>query len=194
MSKNLKHYQALDKLVTNALLALYCTISQQGGFWTTKRRNELLIKFIKPKVKEAQYSMCKNELKIMLNIGRKFRGNLEKKLWDINVINLAYQEKFSHVDDLYIMLSGVFEQYQFNFIRENLSKSLEVDTLYMTRDEIKSGFDKDNRQIKPLAMKIRTQRLDVLIDAIQAKGVYRVEVISLVEDSVSHLLLHREKP
>lgn len=28
MSRNLKHYQALD-----ALLALYCTISRQGGSW-----------------------------------------------------------------------------------------------------------------------------------------------------------------
>ncbi len=33
MSRNLKHYQALDALVTHAPLALYCTISQQGGFW-----------------------------------------------------------------------------------------------------------------------------------------------------------------
>lgn len=73
-------------------------MSQQGGFWTTKRRNELLIKFIKPKVKEVQYSVCKNEIKMMLRVGRKVKGNLEKKLWDINTINLAYQEKFSDIN------------------------------------------------------------------------------------------------
>ncbi|MEZ9421840.1 hypothetical protein AB4186_00005, partial [Vibrio lentus] len=48
-------------MVTNALLALYLTMSQQGGYWTTKRRNELLVKFIKPKVKRPQFSTCKNE-------------------------------------------------------------------------------------------------------------------------------------
>ncbi|MEZ8055602.1 hypothetical protein A152_0022130 [Vibrio tasmaniensis 1F-187] len=37
MSRNLKHYQALDEIVTNALLALYLTMSQQGGSWTAKR-------------------------------------------------------------------------------------------------------------------------------------------------------------
>ena len=81
MSRNLKHYQALDELVTNSLLGLYCTMSQQGGFWTTKRRNELLVKFIKPKVKRPQFSTCKNELKTMLSIGRSGTGNLEEKLW-----------------------------------------------------------------------------------------------------------------
>nr|AKN40334.1 hypothetical protein [Vibrio tasmaniensis] len=37
MSRNLKHYQALDELVTNALLALYGNIRLQGGFWTVKK-------------------------------------------------------------------------------------------------------------------------------------------------------------
>ncbi|MFA0602990.1 DUF2913 family protein, partial [Vibrio sp. 10N.222.49.E4] len=110
MSRNLKHYQALDALATHALLALYCTMSEQGGFWTVKRRNERLVKFIKPKVKHPQFSTCKPEIKTMLSIGRSPIGNLEQKLWDVNRLNLEYQAKFSQADELYIMLSGLFEQ------------------------------------------------------------------------------------
>ncbi|NOH36406.1 DUF2913 family protein [Vibrio chagasii] len=193
MSRNLKHYQALDELVTNSLLALYCTMSQQGGFWTAKRRNELLVKFIKPKVKRPQFSTCKNELKTMLSIGRSGTGNLEEKLWDINRLNLEYQAKFSQADDLYIMLTELFEQHQFPSMLEDIEKEIERDTLYMKEKSVEQGFDKDNNQIKPLAITVKTNRLKVLIKALQAKGVYRVEIVSEDKDEVIHLLLHREK-
>ena len=193
MSRNLKHYQALDELVTNSLLALYCTMSQQGGFWTTKRRNELLVKFIKPKVKRPQFSTCKNELKTMLSIGRSGTGNLEEKLWDINRLNLEYQAKFSQADDLYIMLTELFEQHQFPSMLEDIEKEIERDTLYMKEKSVEQGFDEHNNQIKPLAITVKTNRLKVLIKALQAKGIYRVEIVSEDKDEAIHLLLHREK-
>ena len=193
MSRNLKHYQALDELVTNSLLGLYCTMSQQGGFWTTKRRNELLVKFIKPKVKRPQFSTCKNELKTMLSIGRSGTGNLEAKLWDINRLNLEYQAKFSQADELYIMLTELFEQYKFPSMLEDIEKEIERDTLYMKEKSVEQGFDEDSNQIKPLAMTVKTHRLKLLIKALQAKGIYRVEIVSEDKDEVIHLLLHRER-
>ncbi|WP_299695802.1 DUF2913 family protein, partial [uncultured Vibrio sp.] len=159
MSRNLKHYQALDALVTHALLALYCTISQQGGFWTVKRRNELLVKVIKPKVKQPQFATCKNEIKTMLNIGRNATGNLERKLWDVNRLNLEYKAKLSQADELYIMLTGLFEQHQFPSMLEDSEKDLERDTLYMKDKGIENGFDENNQQIKPLPMTVKTHRL-----------------------------------
>lgn len=192
MSRNLKHYQALDALTTHALLALYCTMSKQGGFWTVKRRNERLVKFIKPKVKQPQFSTCKPEIKTMLSIGRSPTGNLECKLWDVNRLNLEYQAKFSQADELYIMLSGLFEQHQFPSMLEDIEKDLEVDTLYMKEKGIENGFDEDNNQIKPLAMTVKTHRLKALIEAVQANGIYRVEVDHVDEHEVIHLLLHRK--
>ncbi len=192
MSRNLKHYQALDALTTHALLALYCTMSQQGGFWTVKKRNERLVKFIKPKVKQPLFSTCKPEIKTMLSIGRSPVGNLEQKLWDVNRLNREYQAKFSQADELYIMLSGLFEQHQFPSMLESSEKDLEMDTLYMKEKGIENGFDEDNNQIKPLAMTVRTHRLKALIEAVQANGLYRVEVDHVDEHEVIHLLLHRK--
>lgn len=192
MSRNLKHYQAIDELVTNALLALYFTMIKQGGFWTVKRRNEILVKFIKPKVKLRQFSTCKNEVKTMLNMGRSAAGNLEQKLWDINRINLEYKAKLSQADELYIMLADLFEKHQFPSMLEDPEKEIEQDTLYMQEEGVEQGFDKDNNQIKPLAMTIKTQRLKTLIEAAQAKGIYRVEVNQGGVQKMAHLLLHRK--
>ncbi|MEZ8021299.1 MULTISPECIES: hypothetical protein [Vibrio] len=55
-----------------------------------------MVEFIKPKIKQPQYSKCKKELKTMLSIGRNAKGNLEENLWQMNEINLSYQAKFTH--------------------------------------------------------------------------------------------------
>ena len=191
MSQNLKHYLALDELVTHSLLTLYCTMSQQGGFWTVKKRNAFLVKYLKRKVKQAQFSVCKNDLKTMLSIGRQTRGNLEQKLWTVNQLNLEYQARLSQADELYLMLTDLNEQHQFPSKLDHPDKASEEETLYMTQSEIEEGFDKDNNQIKPLVMTVKTTRLKALTEAVQAQGVYRVEIEHVDEHEVIHLLLHR---
>lgn len=192
MSQKLKHYQALDNIITHSLLALYGEVSKQGGFWTVKKRNEFLVKFIKPKVKQAHFSTCKSDLKAMLCIGRKASGNLEKKLWDLNQLNLDYRDQFSQADELYILLTHMYEQHQFPSMLDS-DNSMVEETLYMSEKEIEQGFDEANHQIKPLAMTVKTHRLQALVDAVKAQGTYRVEVDHVGEHEVIHLLLHRRK-
>lgn len=55
----------------------------------------------------------------MLSIGRNAKGNLEQKLWKMNEINLSYQAKFTHSDELYIMLTDLFELHLFASMLEN---------------------------------------------------------------------------
>lgn len=191
MSQNLKHYQALNELVVHTLLALYSEISQQGGFWSVKRRNERLVKSIKPKLKLAQFSMCKKDMKTMLSIGRSPVGNLERRLWEINNLNLEYQAKFSQADELYIMLLDIDEHHQFYSQLEKTENTYEVDTLYMKRSEIEEGFDEFNQQIKPLAMTVKTSRLAALVEAIQSNGIYHLDVAHVDEFDVTHVRLHR---
>ncbi|KAB0482430.1 DUF2913 family protein [Vibrio chagasii] len=191
MSKNLKHYQALDMLVTNALLTLYCTMSNKGGYWTTKRRNELLVKCIKPKLKMKQFATCKNEIKTMICIGRDAVGNLEKKLWDVNALNLDYQSKFSQADELYIMFSSLHEKHKFPSMMNNTSQYKEMDTLYITQEDIEDVFDGVNNQIKPLPLTVKTNRLNELIRAVEENGTYHVEAGDVNEDGLTSFLLHR---
>lgn len=91
------------------------------------------------------------------------------------------------------MLTELFEQYQFPSMLEDIEKEIERDTLYMKEKSVEQGFDEDSNQIKPLAMTVKTHRLKLLIKALQAKGIYRVEIVSEDKDEVIHLLLHRER-
>lgn len=62
----------------------------------------------------------------------------------------------------------------------------------MEQKGIEGGFDDDKNQIKPLAMTVKTSRLKALIEAVQEKGTYRVEVDHVDEHEVIHPLLHRK--
>lgn len=63
--------------------------------------------------------------------------------------------------------------------------------IYMKEKRLEQGFDENNKQIKPLTMTVKTARLKELIDAVQAKGTYRVEVESENEEGAVQLLIHR---
>ncbi|MEZ9463057.1 DUF2913 family protein [Vibrio splendidus] len=192
MSRNIKHYQGIDELVTNALLFLYCEKSQQGGYWTIKKRNELLVKFLKPKIKISRFSSCKNEIKTMLSIGRKPNGNLEHRLWELNKVNLDYRSQLTEADELYILLTDLFEQHQFPSLIENSDNEREDEVIYMKEKCVEKGFDDENNQIKPLAMTVKTTRLKVLIEAVQGKGIFRLEVGCVDEQQIIQLWLHRQ--
>lgn len=166
-------------------------MSNQRGYWAPKRRNEVLVKSIKPKLKKKQFVTCKNEIKTMLSIGRSATGNLEKKLWDINKLNLAYQSKFSQADELYIMLSGLFEQHQFPSMMTNSEKPIEIDTLYIEEHDIERVFDESNNQTQALPMAVKTNRLNTLVESVESNGRYRVETGLTDEVDLTHLLLHR---
>ena len=191
MNQNLQHYYMLEKLVTNSLTALYLEISTQKGYWTVKKRNDYLIKFLKSRSKMPKFAVCKKDIKAMLVVGRNAKGNLEKKLWELNQISLNYKANLTQADELYILLTDLFEQYQFPSLLEQGSNQRETDVIYMKEKRLEQGFDENNKQIKPLTMTVKTARLKELIDAVQAKGTYRVEVESEDEQGTVQLLIHR---
>ncbi|MFA0279992.1 hypothetical protein AB4489_26340, partial [Vibrio sp. 10N.222.55.F8] len=102
-----------------------------------------------------------------------------------------FQARLSQADELYLMLTDLNEQHQFPSKLDHPDKASEEETLYMTQSEIEEGFDKDNNQIKPLVMTVKTTRLKALIEAVQAQGVYRVEIEHVDDHEVIDLLLHR---
>lgn len=138
-----------------------------------------------------KFTVCKKDIKAMLVVGRNAKGNLEKKLWELNQISLNYKANLTQADELYILLTDLFEQYQFPSLLEQNSNQRETDVIYMKEKRLEQGFDENNKQIKPLTMTVKTARLKELIDAVQAKGTYRVEVESEDEQGTVQLLIHR---
>jgi len=83
-----------DKLLVlcnNCLLHLYLKISVTGAFISPAARNEILVQFLKPKVKSAEYKTVKKEVKFLIKVGRskmKLESNILKlKLLTMNLLN-----------------------------------------------------------------------------------------------------------
>ncbi|MBB1465947.1 DUF2913 family protein [Vibrio sp. SG41-7] len=190
--RNLKHYQALNELIPLSLIALYSTVNISGGFWSVKRRNAFLTKYLKPKVKLPQFIACKQELKALLIIGRSLNGNLEQKLLFINKANLDYETRWSHADELYILFSKLSKQHQFGSKIKCRGQKMEPDIIYMNSDAIEKGFDAQNNQIKPLSITLKTSRLHELISAIREFGKYQLEEIGINDTAETHMLLSRK--
>ena len=192
MSKNLKHYQATTRLITHALFALYFQVQESKGYTPIKRRNEILVKFLKNQQKKSIYTTLKKEIKTMLAIGRKPNSNLEEKLHELNRLNLEYKAKLTGADELYILFNHLYEALGFASQLTHPETAIEEDIIYMNQSDIEEGFDERNVQIKPLPMTVKTHRLAALIDYVSRQDSYSIEVVGVDEDIIS-LLLHKKQ-
>lgn len=82
------YYDNLQRLCGNALLHLYVTIGSSNRFTSSAVRNEILVKFLKGKVKDPEYKDLKKDLKLFVRVGRDKKMKLEKKLIEIRKITL----------------------------------------------------------------------------------------------------------
>jgi len=83
-----------DKLIIlcdNCLLHLYSKIDSARGFTSSSARNEILVQFLKPKIKALEYKTLKKDIQLLIRIGRS-NMMLESKIVELkhlalNVLN-----------------------------------------------------------------------------------------------------------
>ncbi|ANS87346.1 hypothetical protein VSVS12_03645 [Vibrio scophthalmi] len=56
IKRDFEYYQNLHTTVSNALLHLLCQISASNRYSPTSARNDILVKYLKPKVKKSTFS------------------------------------------------------------------------------------------------------------------------------------------
>ncbi|TVO30909.1 DUF2913 family protein, partial [Vibrio algivorus] len=86
----------------HALLHLLCQVSLSERRVPTAKRNEILVKYLKPKLKDRQLANIKKELKLMIHIARNPSSNLEEKLYELN--RQAIEAKTSSRENLIKLL------------------------------------------------------------------------------------------
>ncbi|WP_299496418.1 DUF2913 family protein [uncultured Shewanella sp.] len=175
---------ALNGLVEHSLLHLYLHCSESSRYIPTQRRNEILIRHLKPKVKNPQYSHLKNELRRFLEIGRKARGNLEQRLIEIKKINEEIDQEVNDVRNLFDLLENIKIKLKIDsrFIHENECRKSNF--IYMYQSDIEKGFDSDGNQIKPLAMLVNPKKSASIIEIIKETGLF------LIEGTEEEIVLH----
>ncbi|HIF5960624.1 TPA: DUF2913 family protein [Vibrio parahaemolyticus] len=189
IKRDFEYYRNLNNLVTHALLHLLGKVSETARHVPVSTRNEILIRYLKPKVTNKGLSNIKKDIKLMLNVARKQGGNLEMRLYDLHsqakCIKLAGAEKLYsllvHLYDVEGIESRLFEE----------GSAAEAGILYMLEEQVEHGFDHEKKQVTPLSMLIQLERASELIDSINQHGLFLAEMREWNgETHQAHILLH----
>ncbi|EHK6028020.1 DUF2913 family protein [Vibrio parahaemolyticus] len=189
IKRDFDYYYNLNTLVTNALLHLLCKVSSTTRHVPTATRNEILVKYLKPKVTDKSLSNIKKDIKLMLNVARKKGGNLEMKLHELNV--QASKAKLAGAERLYNLLVYLYDEEGIESRLFEEGSEAEPGILYMIEEHIKHGFDNSHKQVSPLSMLIQLKRAPELIDSINNHGYFLAEMKEWnAETHQAHILVH----
>ena len=100
--KDFDYYRNLHQVVSDSLLHLLFKVAGSSRHIPVATRNEILVRYLKPKLKMKQYSNIKRELKKMLQVGGHLKGNLEERLYELN--EKAKNTKTEGAERLYNLL------------------------------------------------------------------------------------------
>ncbi|MFC5079566.1 hypothetical protein VTH8203_01368 [Vibrio thalassae] len=182
MSK-LKYHQQLTDLIYHGLLHLYFHIANNRRFVPIHTRNEILIKWLKPKLKSPKYKAVKSDIKALMTIARKKGGNLEERFTAIQIINEEHKSRFTQADDLYILLTDLYEKHDFpSQLTNSAGNTYESGIIYMAPSEIETGFDDNSNQIRPLEFFVSSGEVEAVIQAIHTHGGYDCEILRTDND------------
>ncbi|MEZ9617611.1 DUF2913 family protein [Vibrio sp. 10N.261.55.B8] len=183
------YHKLLQITFENTLLHLYLQVNNSKSFVKEEQRNKIIIDFLKPKVKLAQYSSIKKKLKTVCLMKNKF-GSIEKHL-DSILSQYSSAAVKNDVEKLYSLLES-FESAGMatKLVEETPQK--EANVVYLDRAHIDHCFsDDDNSQIAPISLFIHTDNLNAFLKCLTEQLYFKFEVAQANEDLMNyHYQLH----
>lgn len=187
MSENSYHH-LLKSTFENTLLHLYFRVKVSHSFVTEEQRNKIIIEFLKPKVKQGQYSPIKRKLKTICLMKNKF-GSIENHLDGILRQYIEIASK-NDVDKLYCLLE-LFEKVGLDTKLIEETPTQEADVVYLDRSHIDNCFDDENRQVAPISLFIHTNELEKFTACLTEQLYFKFEQYQKSEElSNYHYKLH----
>lgn len=181
----------LSGVVENALLHLYLEVSHRGCYVSRVKRNEILVRFLKPKIKASQYKRIKSELKIMVNIARNREGDLEAKLIELQRMGSKHREKNTDAHALFELIEHLEKDHNFTS-KMYSSKLVSIpDIVYLIPDHMDNCFAEDGTQIAPISMLIESERAQELARVINQTKLFTAHMKEWNEEKQqAHIQLH----
>lgn len=189
IKRDFEYYHNLHDIVTHALLHLLGKVSTTPRHVPVAARNEILVKYLKPKVKDKRLANIKKDIKLMLNVARKKGGNLEMRLYDLN--SQANRTKLVGAEKLYNLLVHLYDVEGIESRLFEDGSEAEPGVLYMIKDQIEHGFNHEQKQVAPLSMLIQLERAPELINSINQHGLFLAEMKEWnAETHQAHIVVH----
>lgn len=186
--KDLEYYQNLRTVITDSLLHLLIQAADSKRKLPVAKRNEMLVRFLKPKVKAKSIGCVKNDIKTMLSIGRRANGNLEKHLYQL--LEMSESCVSEGVESLYNLLNHLEEDEGFESQLFNTEDEIKPETIYVLPDHLDHCYQGE-KQVAPISALIQSKRSERLVEVINAHQAFRAELKEWNEQKQqAHLLLH----
>nr|WP_245823698.1 DUF2913 family protein [Photobacterium proteolyticum] len=184
--------QLLSEVIENSLLHLYSHVALSDRFVPLEKRNALLCKFLKPKIKQPCYKPVKGEIKRMVLAGHGKGADLEAKLNELNVVAIEHRARNS--DDahrLYELLNFLLKEHGFDSRMFDESARAEPDVIYVLQDHLINCFEANGKQIAPVSLLIESERSEALVGCINETKLFLAELEEINEVNCQrHILLH----
>ncbi|HIF9334053.1 TPA: DUF2913 family protein [Photobacterium damselae] len=188
---NSPYHALLSNVVDNALLHLYSEVSASARFVPTIKRNEILVRYLKPKLKSSKYKLVKAELKTMIGIGRKQEGNLEVKLIELNQLANKHRQDTTDAHSLFKLMELLDAEHDFDSKLFNPDIISVADVIYILPDHIEHCFADDGKQVAPVSLFIESERVTELLLAVDNSELFTTELKEWNDETKqAHILLH----
>ncbi len=183
---NRTYPQLVKVFAENALLFLYLKCADEKRFVPVKRRNEWLVQYLKPFIKNDEYKKLKNDIKSLIQAGRKHTANLEEQL--IRLRSLV--DKFDNdVEHFYSLLSQLENNLKLPSLLFDKDKPIQDNHIYVLSDHIDNAFCKDGIQVAPLAIVINSKRWPQIEAQVNTHDHFVSEVTDSTQEKAT-ILLH----
>jgi hypothetical protein len=181
---NETYKDSLSGLIEHSLINLYLNCAESPRLIPTKKRNQLLIRHLKPKIKDPKFSRLKNELRMFLSIGRHEKGNLEAKLTEIYTL----PSERTDVQSLFDLLEIVRCETGLDSRVVNATERRLPSFVYVLREQIENNFSKEGDLVNPISLFADKSKVGQVVKAIEKTELFNAEVQHVVEDQ-GHILL-----
>ena len=182
-----KTYPQLVKyFAENALLHLYMRCADEKRFVPPKRRNEWMVQYLKPFVKNDEYRKLRKDIKSLINAARKNTANIEQQL--IRLRSLV--DKFDNdVEHFYSLLSHLEDNLKLPSKLFDKDSPVQDNYIYVLEEHVDHAFSKDGIQVAPLALVVNSNRWQQIEGEVKQHGHFVIEVTDSTETKAT-IFLH----
>lgn len=184
----------LTDIVHNTLIHLYLAVSQTQSFVPSHTRNQIISKYLKPKLKSPQFKAVKPEIKMLLLTGKKKNADLEAKLLELREMlerkNSGGVGLKADVDRLFAYLAVLHELHNIDSKMFDENIPIVSDCLYLYQHELEQNIDDNGTITAALNMIIQADNVDLMMSVVMGFG-FQITSLGVDSDqSIHRLLLH----
>ncbi len=189
--KDFEYYHNLHTLVTNSLLHLLNHVASSTCFVPTPARNNILVTYLKPKLREKVLNNIKKDIKLMIKTARTRGANLEIKLYQLN--DKANQCTMAGAENLYSLLVHLNNERGLESRLFDETKETEENIIYLLEEHLEHCFEGQN-QIAPISLLTQLPSAPELIEEINITPWFYAEMKEWNENThQAHILVHPAK-